>query len=364
MLRFEFLNARHGDCFLVRWGDDRVMLVDGGPGPVYEVSLLPYLETLPPTATGQRRLDIVCVTHIDDDHIVGIERLLTAMSRQKRDGEALPFQIRRTWFNMVDELVGSLAPASAAAVHRLLAASPPGAASAASIAQGQRVRTQAKQLGIELNTGFPLRTLRTGARIEVHGLDVRVVAPDAVALDKLLEKWRSAEVAGNAKIITAGYTDRSIPNLSSTVLLVEHGGRRALLTGDARGDRILAGLQACGLLGPDAPIHVDLLKLPHHGSPNNVTPEFFKRIHADHYVISADGVKYHHPDEQTLAWLVQSRQPDEIFTIHLTNPIGFAQDALRQLAAGRAFRTAVRPPAEPAASVSLHARLPPALPSR
>jgi hypothetical protein len=218
-------------------------------------------------------------------------------------------------------------------------------------------------LGIELNSGFRLRILRTGDRIGVHGLDVRVVAPDADALDALLERWRAAESAGDARIVTAGYTDRSIPNLSSTVLLVEHRGRRALLTGDARGDRILAGLQACGLIGLGALMHVDLLKLPHHGSPNNVTPEFFERIHADHYVISADGVAHHHPDEQTLAWLVQSRQPDEIFTIHLTNPIGFAQDALRELAAGRAFRTAVRPPAQPAAVVSLPAR-PPALPGR
>lgn len=363
MLRFEFLNARHGDCFAVRWGDGRVMLVDGGPGSVYEASFLPYLATLPPTAAGHRRLDVVCVTHVDDDHIAGIERLLTAMSRQKRDGEALPFQISRTWFNAVDELVGSVAPASAAAVQRLLAASPPGAASVASIAQGQRVRTQAKQLGIELNTGFPLRTLRAGDRIGVHGLDVQVVAPDANALDALLEKWRSAEVAGDAKIIAAGYADHSIPNLSSTVLLVEHGGRRALLTGDARGDRVLAGLQACGLLGSGAPMRVDLLKLPHHGSSNNVTPEFFERIHADHYVISADGIAHHHPAEQTLAWLVQSRQPDEIFKIHLTNPIGFALDALRKLAAGRAFQTAVRPDAEPAAVVSLPVR-PPAPPSR
>src|SRR4249919_4382176 len=37
MLAFEFLPARHGDCFLVRWGDpERIMVVDGGPDEVYE----------------------------------------------------------------------------------------------------------------------------------------------------------------------------------------------------------------------------------------------------------------------------------------------------------------------------------------
>ncbi|GAA4878707.1 ComEC/Rec2 family competence protein [Actinomycetospora straminea] len=358
MLRFDFLDARHGDCFLVRWGDGRVMLVDGGPSPVYQDSLLPYLETLPPTGNGRRHIDVVCVTHVDDDHIAGIERLLTELSRKQRDGEALPFQVGQTWFNAADQIVNSQAPASAAAVRRLLATTPRGAASIASIAQGQRVRTQAKQLGIDLNVGFPDRTLLSCNRIEVHGLDVKVVAPDTVALDALLARWRAAESARDAGIVTAGYTDYSIPNLSSTVLLIEHLERRALLTGDARGDRILSGLEECKLLKSGARMHVDLLKLPHHGSNNNVTSDFFERIHADHYVISADGVAHHHPNEQTLTWLVQSRSPEDIFTIHLTNSIEFAEMALQELAVGRRFRTAVRHAAEPAAIVSLGAKAP------
>ena len=66
-LRFEFLDARHGDCFLVRWGASHVMLIDGGPSNTYEQTLRPYLEALPAGAGGQRVLDVVCLTHVDDD---------------------------------------------------------------------------------------------------------------------------------------------------------------------------------------------------------------------------------------------------------------------------------------------------------
>ena len=78
-----------------------------------------------------------------------------------------------------------------------------------------------------------------------------------------------------------------------------------LLTGDGRGDQLLEGLQKAGLLKSDGTLHVDVFKLPHHGSARNVTPDLFERITADTYVVCADG-KYDNPDFQTLEWLVQA----------------------------------------------------------
>ena len=63
--------------------------------------------------------------------------------------------------------------------------------------------------------------------------------------------------------------DKSVFNLSSIVVLADSGGRRMLLTGDARGDHVLDGIEAAGLFKDDR-LHVDLLKLPHHGSDRNV----------------------------------------------------------------------------------------------
>ncbi|MCO5214404.1 MAG: hypothetical protein M9936_32285, partial [Caldilinea sp.] len=45
------------------------------------------------------------------------------------------------------------------------------------------------------------------------------------------------------------------------------------------------------------------MKVPHHGSARNTSPDFFRRITADVYVLCADG-KNDNPDYQALEWLV------------------------------------------------------------
>jgi len=75
-------------------------------------------------------------------------------------------------------------------------------------------------------------------------------------------------------------------------------------------------LKTSGLL-KSGTIHVDLLKLPHHGSDRNVATEFFRSITADHYVVSADG-RFGNPEISTLQMISEARGNDK-FTIHLTN---------------------------------------------
>jgi hypothetical protein len=67
-------------------------------------------------------------------------------------------------------------------------------------------------------------------------------------------------------------------------------------------------------------IHVDLLKLPHHGSNRNVRQGFFQRVSADHYVISANG-RDGNPESETLEWIFAARG-QEPFTLWLTNREG------------------------------------------
>ena len=92
-----------------------------------------------------------------------------------------------------------------------------------------------------------------------------------------------------------------------------------LLTGDARGDKILKGLESIGAVAAGGTLHVDILKVPHHGSSNNVAPKFFQRITADHYVFSGDG-EHGNPERETLAMLFGARGAAP-FHLHLTYPI-------------------------------------------
>ena len=119
--------------------------------------------------------------------------------------------------------------------------------------------------------------------------------------------------------VLAAYVDKSVPNLSSLVLLAEVGDKRMLLTGDARGDKILEGLQVAGLMKKGGTVEIDLLKVPHHGSSNNLDDDFFTRIIARHYVFSGDG-EHGNPERETMEMLFKARG-DADYTIHLTYPI-------------------------------------------
>ena len=99
----------------------------------------------------------------------------------------------------------------------------------------------------------------------------------------------------------------------------ETQNKRILLTGDARGDKILQGLEKVELLKPGGKMHLDILKVPHHGSDRNMTTIFFERVTADHYVFSGNG-EHGNPERETLQMLLDARGDSE-FTVHLTYPI-------------------------------------------
>ncbi len=64
---------------------------------------------------------------------------------------------------------------------------------------------------------------------------------------------------------------------------------------------------------------MDLLKVPHHGSSNNLETGFFERIKASHYVFSGNG-EHGNPERETMEMLFEARG-DEPFTVHLTYPM-------------------------------------------
>ncbi len=66
-------------------------------------------------------------------------------------------------------------------------------------------------------------------------------------------------------------------------------------------------------------LHVDVLKVPHHGSSNNLDDDFFQRITADHYVFSGDG-EHGNPERESMEMLFKARGKEPL-RIHLTYPV-------------------------------------------
>ena len=139
----------------------------------------------------------------------------------------------------------------------------------------------------------------------------------------LHDEWeKDVKKRPNLPVEAAAFADRSVANLSSIVVLAEmkigSDTRRMLLTGDARGDFIWDGLIEAGFLKDrDDRIHLDVIKMPHHGSSRNMRKDWLEHITADHYVISANG-ENDNPDAEVIEWIAEARGA-EAYTIHITN---------------------------------------------
>jgi hypothetical protein len=327
----EVLRAEHGDCLLLHHGQE-IVLIDGGPSGVYDSALKPRLGELIAERGTPLWIRMVMVSHIDNDHIVGLGDMFDE-ARERKEQQLGPaeWQAGELWLNAFGALTGAGPAEGAGGVHgaalEALAASAPGAESqavAAGVKNGIALHEDAIALGVERNKSFGGGLVQRGganATVEVvPGLEFTVLAPAENRLVKLREKWTEWEQAHPApKAEEAANIDRAVFNLSSVVVLAHAGDRTVLLTGDARSDDVVEGLEGAGLLTADgAPLTVDVLKLPHHGSIRNVDARFFERVRARNYVISANG-RDGNPEDETLTLLCDARAGDaEPWTLWLT----------------------------------------------
>ncbi len=96
------------------------------------------------------------------------------------------------------------------------------------------------------------------------------------------------------------------PNVASLMFMVEEDGKRLLLTGDSQQEKILTGLQQTGFLGNQG-LHVDVLKVQHHGSEHNMDPHFARQVSADHYVFCGNGLNGN-PNPEVIDFVFNSRR--------------------------------------------------------
>lgn len=337
-MKFEALQARYGDCLLLTFlkdGKPTRLLVDGGPGTVFRNAIKPRLEKEAQTP-GQRpvRLDAIMVSHIDEDHILGVLDLLED-TREDTSPPGPLCDIRWLFHNSFDSLLGEGEGGAARGLKAptLLA----GIGGATDILDGVPEPKQESLLVLQsYGQGSKLATLAAAMKITRNPPDAATLMFDSKApvvkslgpakmtvlgplkseIDDLQREWLKWKSKQTDRPALAAYLDKSVPNLSSLVVLIEQDGHSILLTGDARGDKVLKGLETAGKLKGDTPFKVDILKLPHHGSSRNLAPDFFERIHADHYVVSGDGT-YGNPDRATLQ-MIENARPEGGYVVHMT----------------------------------------------
>jgi hypothetical protein len=341
------------------------VLVDGGMDNAYRAHVAAAMGRL---RKDDAKLDLVYVSHIDEDHISGVLQMMDDHVAWRvheyqvahgNPGHAVPTrprppEVAAIWHNAfhaqvrantgrIEELLAATASILAAGRtdHDLdLAAAQRELAS--SIPQAIRLsrRIGAEQLGIGLNEPFGGRLAMVREpheEIELGSLRISVIGPFAADLDKLRKEWDAwlrvnadklakieARMREDADRLGTGDVDRlcaaiefqasvlgdrgevTAPNLASLMLFVEENGRTLLLTGDGHADDIRAGLAHAGRLDARGAIHVNVLKVQHHGSEHNIDEEFCRLVTADHYVLCGNG-EHENPDLDALRAILDSR---------------------------------------------------------
>ena len=348
LFTLEALRAEAGDCLLLHYGDPdepRLIVIDGGPTTAVYERLRDRLDALRVdggfTGAGEALpIELLMVSHIDDDHIDGIIQL-TEQLLGEQGGRS--YEIASMWHNSFDDLIGNGAEEFKTVNRDGAQAASVGGTTIdedlvrrdvirrdtflvlASVNQGRTLRSNAERLGLRP----PLLVADPGEAPKNfgHGLTLRIVGPLRAQLDKLHAEWEKQlkKLRKEGKLPqaeAASFSDSSAANLASLVVLAEaEDGKTMLLTGDARGDFLRESLVEQGLLGAGGSLHVDLFKLPHHGSDRNVERSTFAEITADHYVISGDG-GHGNPEVDTFRMLFDGREDAGVkgkrFTLHLT----------------------------------------------
>lgn len=308
MLTVELLPAGYGDAVLVTYGTEAEphrILVDGGQSRSF-------------SAVAQRLrsfagpVDLLVVTHVDNDHVAGAVRLLAS--------GALATRFQGVWFNgfvHLDRFSGLLGP-----IH------------------GEKLTERIVGLGLPWNEGWPDPIgPGVGGPVVVRdtppvmplpgGATATVLSPTPQKLAALLPVWKEVvEAAGlrpqveateepEPALVAPGLLggvsledlailptaeDRAEANGSSIAFILEFEGTRVLLGADAHADTLVAGL--AHLAGPEGKVRVDACKLPHHGSKGNVSRELIAALDCPVWMISTNGRRFRHPDDEALARIV------------------------------------------------------------
>lgn len=366
-MKIRLFQSAHGDCLLLDGSDGTRVLSDGGIKGSFREHVLPRL------ANDGLDIDLLCVSHIDQDHIGGVLAYLENMvdwrvfhHRQSNNRPAsepdepeLP-GITEIWHNAFFDTRTK----NRGAIERFLALSGEALSGhtqaelrelgtwyrnlAQSVGEGIEVsrRISAEQLNIPLNSlwdGKFVTRPQGSDPIELGSLTIDILGPTRQEIKELRKFWdnwlktrrdqilrlrkrmerdesRLAETdstflfeSTEALAEEFGLSDLgdrgkvTEPNLASIMLHVEDlDGKTCLLTGDGHMDDVEAGLVNAQIMGAGEGLHVNCLKVAHHGSEHNSRQENYQRITADHYIFCGNGHS-HNPDLDIVDAVIDSR---------------------------------------------------------
>jgi hypothetical protein len=355
MLKLQMLPAGCGDCLWLEYGKGaakRYVIIDGGLTDTATALRQRIDKARRERGVDTLEIELLVVTHIDNDHILGIIDLL----KEETPG----LRVKDIWFNGRPQLMGLPTPPRSGRQKRRATADGPadlmGGAddgddageadeddldasdlsapvSAADLLGPQQGDQLSKVLAAR-NLPWNKHALWKGGAVMIPdsgnlpsvtlagNLKLTVLGPTIERLYKLCTVWvdvlggnegnADAQAAGPDDLLGRRDTwppvwkdgegrDPSAANGSSIMLLAEYDGHALLLSGDGYAPDIAASIDRVRAeRNLAAPFPLDAFKLSHHGSENNLTKDVLEGIDCRRFIVSTDGTVHRHPDHQAL----------------------------------------------------------------
>ena len=344
----QMLPAASGDCIYLEFPDpDFRILIDGGYAKTYQKYLKKFLLKL---AAEGKRLNLIVVTHIDDDHISGIRALL------KENGDSRNpkiIEIDEIWFNSLNQCITSRnAEQGMSFAVKIILKSMCSTdidfeceykKQNISYTNGKNLAELIQAGGYRWNASVVNNLVSKGQIVQFGDLKITILNPGIETLTKMGKKWlyHLKQISSNNIEITrdplfdaafegfllnnekniefkqenisyssedldwldkyAEYKDiemdSKITNCSSIALLIDYKDIKMLFPGDS----------PIQLFENELPEILDIIKLPHHGSAKNISLEFIKNTKVKYYLLSTDGKRYiDHPGKAVIANIIKN----------------------------------------------------------
>lgn len=312
----KMLQAQNGDCFIISYSneDDTMsnIVIDGGPASAFRDELKSTLLEL-----NNKGIDLLILTHPDDDHIGGLLRFFSYCHNHECNVKKVLYnspKVLAEKFGTAYNIENEIKIYNTSKNH--------------SQAQAISLDYFLEQNGLFNNNLVHCET----DPIYIGDAKIIILSPTMDQLERLNAKWKyEKETCRNHRGVNSDHQKSieqlqneveeiktSITNESSITFLMEYKNNRLLFLGDSSPSVIVSSLGKLGY-SKEKKIHIDYVKLSHHGSKYNTSYELLDRIECENYLVSTDGTRNNHPDKETFAKIINKKDYDLNFYFNYTH---------------------------------------------
>lgn len=335
-MKINMLPASYGDCLLIELkknnNDNFTILIDGGTVESYKKSIKNILEKY---LIGNKKIDLVIITHSDNDHISGMNYILenrNFISKIDRVIYNSPYAIgkkigccnqqdlkKKIEPKIIKETKVSCGFRKKEIERKEISVTNTSAKKANKL---QQILFNIDKLEMDL-------IVNDGAHdIELDGINIKFLSPTIDELTDFfylykdeINKSKKSTINNNTsknktdydtpfKNLMANKETKKISryNMASLAFIIaeEITGQSILIMGDSsyqlvKKKLVLLKDKQGNLYSEANPLNLDYLKVSHHGSICDLNEEFLKIICCNRFLISTDGTNYGHPDKKLIA---------------------------------------------------------------